>query len=554
MNKYSVSKFSLSYYSLTTQIIIINIITAVIGFIIVCSFNFYLLNNNKNVEDDKENIEIKREQINSQIEEISNYLETNAIYEIPQFNEDSGELNPSSGIQLDPYTSQVYIENKYLNQPNEIKIYTNDLIKYLDTKDLYVVEDVIEIAIRKNYTGESIFFLYKKFYLSLYNKVQQYFSKQQLQEIVKPIKNDINLIIETIKQRNKISKIFSHSNNTVSLNLAKPLIKNNKIYGVVLIKGFVPIKILDNETAIFSYNLFNIFFIIIFFMFLLSIFFTRSIIRPIKTLSFLANTEQDKFHKPLKPLKYPVRNDEIGMLSNDIKDMSKELKSQIYELEEFAADVAHELKNPLTSAKASNELLAENKITPQNRKLLFSNITKDLNRMNKLISDISEYTRTQAEIEKQKFDKFDLIDFINDLILSFKANKKEIKILFKPSDLKITIQANIDKLAQVFINIIDNAISFAPYKSDILIYQSISKNKVIIYIVDQGSGINTNVKNKIFERFYTDRSNKNEHYSGLGLSISKKIMESFEGSLELSEKIISGYNGACFKLEIPIKA
>ena len=177
----------------------------------------------------------------------------------------------------------------------------------------------------------------------------------------------------------------------------------------------------------------------------------------------------------------------------------------------------------------------------------------DLNRMNKLISDISEFTRTQAEVEKQKFEKFELNKFINDLKLSFAQNNKQIKILFESKEDSILIQTNMSKLAQVFINIIENAISFSPKKSNIKIIQIIEDNRIIIYLVDQCCGIDQQLKEKIFERFYTDRGKKNEYHTGLGLSISKKIMQSLGGSLELSGKIIVGYNGACFKIELPIE-
>ena len=252
-------------------------------------------------------------------------------------------------------------------------------------------------------------------------------------------------------------------------------------------------------------------------------------------------------------MNYPVRNDEIGGLSNNIKNMSKELRSRINELEMFSADVAHELKNPLSSLKTSNELLAENKVKSEDRKLLFSNIIKDLNHMNRLISDISNYTRTQAEVDKQKFDELELIEFINNLKSSFSQNKKKIKILFDSNHQKIIVHANINKLAQVLINLIENAISFSPKESSILIQQIITNNQVVIYVMDQGCGINKNLKNKIFERFYTDRKNTSNYHTGLGLSISKKIMESFDGSLELNRNLIHDYNGACFKLCLPLK-
>ena len=125
MNKKFVNNFFLSNYSLITQIIIINIITAFIGLIFVCVFNYLLLNNNTNIEK-------KVNQINQQIYNIKNYLEENAINKIPLFNEESGAIIFSEKPQLDPYISQLFLENHYLNQPNEILIYNSELIKYVD--------------------------------------------------------------------------------------------------------------------------------------------------------------------------------------------------------------------------------------------------------------------------------------------------------------------------------------------------------------------------------------------------------------------------------------
>ena len=545
MSKKDVSKFSLNYYSLITQIIIINLITALIGLIFVGFFNLFLLNNNKNIQN-------KTNQIDEQIDNITNYLEKNAIFRIPQFNEESGKLIFSTEPQLDPYASQLYVENKYLDQPNEIKIYNSDLVNFVDTKTLNVKNDVIEVGIDEFYKKQNFFSQYKKFYLLKFNQFQKYFDRHKMKKITEPAKDDINLIVEAIKKQEKIKKIFSYENDSFSFNILNPLTLDKNIYGVVLVRGFLTKE--SSEAAFISFNLFNLYLIIIFFMFLLSIIFTRSIIRPIKTLSSLVKIEHDKFNLSQSALKYPVRNDEIGGLSEDIKNMSKELKFQINELEKFSADVAHELKNPLASLKASNELLVENKIKSEDRKLLFSNIIKDLDRMNRLISDISDYTRTQVEVEKQKFNKFDLINFMNDLILSFAQNNKKIMILLDSSDSEIIVQANIDKLAQVFINLIENAISFSPQESNILIKQVKKNGKVRIYVADQGCGINEKLKDRIFERFYTDRQGKNDYHTGLGLSISKKIMETLGGSLELSDKIQDSYMGACFKLELPIKA
>ena len=114
------------------------------------------------------------------------------------------------------------------------------------------------------------------------------------------------------------------------------------------------------------------------------------------------------------------------------------------------------------------------------------------------------------------------------------------------------INANKDKLAQVFSNLIDNSLSYSPKNSEILIEQKTIDKDVIVSFFDQGLGINTRLKNKIFERFYTDREVDQDKHSGLGLSIAKKIIESFSGSLKLNNVKSEKYFGACFSIILPL--
>ena len=114
------------------------------------------------------------------------------------------------------------------------------------------------------------------------------------------------------------------------------------------------------------------------------------------------------------------------------------------------------------------------------------------------------------------------------------------------------IYANKDKLAQVFSNLIDNSLSYSPQNSEILIEQNIEDKNVIISIFDQGPGIDTSLKSKIFERFYTDREVNQDKHSGLGLAIAKKIIESFSGSLKLNNFKSEKYFGACFIIILPL--
>tara|TARA_Y100001970_G_scaffold282627_1_gene395862 strand:- start:12662 stop:14314 length:1653 start_codon:yes stop_codon:yes gene_type:complete len=545
-------KIYLYNFSLTTQIIIINIITAAIGLVFIFFANLFLLNNNKNFELQRDQLQIKIDTMNVSIEDIAGYLLTNSVFNIPMFNEESGEVILSLEQQLDPYSSQLYIEDKYLNKPYEIRIFSSDFIKYVDTQNIFINDEIIEIELGQAKDKQSLYNVYQDYYINFFNSLQKIFYRQKLKEKIEFAKNDIFFMIQSIKSQQKISKFYYNENNNLSYNISKPLIKNNTTYGAVIMKGYI--KETNNEASIISLYLLNFFFIIIFFTFLLSIMFTRSIIRPIKTLSFLAKMEKDKLYKKENIIKYPLRKDEIGALSQEIKNLSKDLKDKINELQNFSADVAHELKNPLTSIKSSSELLSINKIGEENKKLLFINIEKELGKMDKLISDITHYTRTNAEIEEQSFGYFDIIRFTKVFFNNFLENNKNIKIKIDFEQDEIYVKANESKLSQVFINLIENAISFSPLNSSIYIkVEKKDQKTVIIFFCDQGPGIEYKLKDKIFNRFYTDRNEKNEQHSGLGLSISKKIIESFGGYLELCENNQVGYKGACFKLKLNIK-
>ena len=233
--------------------------------------------------------------------------------------------------------------------------------------------------------------------------------------------------------------------------------------------------------------------------------------------------------------------------------MSEDLKKRIEEIESFAADVSHELKNPLSSIKSSNELLYLNKISEKQKFLLLKNMKQDIERMNNLITDIASYTLTQVEIEEEVFEKFDFIFFLNEFLKSYLNNKQKIIIDFNYESHSAIILANKNKLAQVLHNIIDNSLSYAPFESNIFIKQKTVDKDLIINIVDQGNGIPIKLAEKIFDRFYTDRLIDRDKHSGLGLSIARKIIETFGGSIILTKSAYPSHQGACFEIKLPLK-
>ena len=554
-------KLSLSNYSLTSQILIINFLTAIIGLFFFIIINFFLIST-----DTEKRFKIKLKQNNKIINQIANYLEESAILRVRLFNETCEEnISKDSDYeiknniqecediilsepQLEPTITQKYVIQNYLDENFIVKIYDESWIVYVDTEEMYLSNDVMELDIENFPENRNFFNVYKNLYLNLFQNIHDFFIKIKLQSFFIDFRGDIFVVQETIKKQLSSSNIYLDSENNITQIISKPIVKNSSVYGVVLIKSILNQD--ENHISIISFNLINLYFIIILIMFLTSLFFSRSLISPIKLLSRITRSEREKSNKK-NNLEYPRRKDEIGILGKDISSMSDDLKKRINEIESFASDVSHELKNPLSSLKSSSELLIQNKITEDSKNLLIKNMTKDIERMNILISDISNYTLTQVEIDEEIFEKFDVIVIVEDFIKSLPHNN--IKIDFKSNNAPAYIVANKNKLAQVFYNIIHNSFSYSPSKSKILINTIIQDENIIFHIVDQGIGVPLDFKEKIFDRFYTDRLKDKDKHTGLGLSISRKIIESFKGSINLIENHYEIYQGACFEIKLPLK-
>ena len=554
-------KLLLSNYSLTSQILIINFLTAIIGLFFFIIINFFLIST-----DTDKRFKIKLKQNNKIINQIANYLEESAILRVRLFNETCEEniskdsdyeiknnIQECENIilsepQLEPTITQKYVIQNYLDENFIVKIYDESWIVYVDTEEMYLSSYVMELDIENFPENRNFFNVYKNLYLNLFQKIHDFFIKIKLQSFFIDFRGDVFVVQETIKKQLSSSNIYLDSENNITQIISKPIVKNSSVYGVVLIKSILNQE--ANNISIISFNLINLYFVIILIMFLSSLFFSRSLISPIKLLSRITRFEREKSNKK-NNLEYPKRKDEIGILGKDISSMSDDLKKRINEIESFASDVSHELKNPLSSLKSSSELLIQNNISEGSKNLLIRNMTKDIERMNILISDISNYTLTQVEIDEEIFEKFDVIVFVEDFIKSLPHNN--IKIDFKSNNAPAYIVANKNKLAQVFYNIIHNSFSYSPSKSKILINTIIQDENIIFHIVDQGIGVPLDFKEKIFDRFYTDRLKDKDKHTGLGLSISRKIIESFKGSINLIENHYEIYQGACFEIKLPLK-
>lgn len=225
------------------------------------------------------------------------------------------------------------------------------------------------------------------------------------------------------------------------------------------------------------------------------------------------------------------RDDEIGHLSSAMRNMTAALYHRIEANEQFAADVAHEIKNPLASLRSAIETL---RVAPEGEKRnrLLDVVEHDVRRLDRLVSDISNASRLDSELVKEEEDRFDLTRMLSRIVdfHSMEANEQGIEMIFDGSDEKIFIDGLEERLAQVFVNLITNAVSFCETGDAVRLWIRHVENRVLIVVEDTGLGIPNDSLAKVFKRFYSNRPVENfGNNSGLGLSISKQIVEAHGG-------------------------
>src|SRR5690606_34038179 len=233
------------------------------------------------------------------------------------------------------------------------------------------------------------------------------------------------------------------------------------------------------------------------------------------------------------------RQDEIGNLSIALRDMTRALYARIDAIESFAADVAHELKNPLTSLGSAVETLPLAK-DPRSRDRLMEVIQHDVRRLDRLITDISDASRLDAELVREEAEPVDLkrlVENIVDAARNVSSKKKKVDLVVEINDKQsrnFIVSGHDLRLGQVITNLIENARSFVPEKSGrIKLTLSRTGKRIILTVEDNGPGIRADSIERIFERFYTDRP-AGEAFgqnSGLGLSISRQIIDAHGGTL-----------------------
>ena len=287
---------------------------------------------------------------------------------------------------------------------------------------------------------------------------------------------------------------------------------------------------------------------------LLSLFLARTIVRPLRRLAGAAQLVRLGRAREVDVPLLPARKDEIGLLARALHDMTQSLRYRIDATEAFAADVTHELKNPLASLRSAVDGLDAIEDPALRRKLL-DVVRQDVVRLDRLIVDIAEVSRLDAELSRTRFEPVDLGKMIESLLglWESRAAAQEVRLAFaRPRVGTAVIMGEESRLTRVIDNVVDNAISFSPPGGLVEIGAVRVDDDVIVSVEDEGPGVPEDARDAIFNRFHSIRPEGEAfgRHSGLGLAIAKAIVEGHDGRIAVEDRH-GGRSGARFVIRFP---
>lgn len=322
------------------------------------------------------------------------------------------------------------------------------------------------------------------------------------------------------------------------ITISEPIVHQGKTVGIIQLTR----EATNVDKALFAVrsSILVLFLLALIITVLMSWYLSLTIARPLLVLAIATHKMRDSVGPTgMVPEQLLSRKDEIGDLARALQDSAKALWTRMGAIERFAADVSHELKNPLSSIRSAIELLPRI-ADPEHKKRLFFVVRDDVSRLDRLITDIASSSRIETEMSRttpEPVEVMPIYKLLSELYeATHKPNDPHIIVEIDPGNHQqnLKVLAVEDRLVQVLRNLIGNAISFSPPDGLISLSVKATKDQVELIVSDQGPGIPENKLNSIFERFYTERpegENFGQH-SGLGLSICRQIVVALKGTIQ----------------------
>jgi len=350
-----------------------------------------------------------------------------------------------------------------------------------------------------------------------------------------------------------IRRQFGHR---AMLSVAVPVQRYKQVLGAVVLTR--DSSAIDAAVLQVRLDILKVFGIALFVTILLSIYLAGTIARPLRRLALAADRVRHGLSRQYAIPEFSGRHDEISELSGALREMTEALWSRMDAIEGFAADVAHEIKNPLTSLRSAIETAARIS-DPSQQQRLMAIVIDDIQRLDRLISDISNASRLDAELSRVEMVPVDLSALLDTLAALHEATVDSHGVHLRCEKIgrqPLRVTGDEDRIVQVFRNLVDNAVSFSPPGSTIVLRAARDGGAVAVTVEDQGPGIPAGLEEAIFERFYRERpvGEKFGTHSGLGLSISRQIVEAHRGSIRAENRLTPDgrIEGARFIVRLPI--
>ena len=341
----------------------------------------------------------------------------------------------------------------------------------------------------------------------------------------------------------------------LAISVAVPVQRYKQVLGAVMLSSSN--GEIEEELRTVRLELLRIFGIALLVTILLSLYLASTIARPLRRLADAAERARGRGARVEIP-DLIGRGDEIGELSRSLRDMTDALWLRMSAIESFAADVAHEIKNPLSSLRSAVETVGRIE-DPVKRRRLMAIIQDDVERLDRLISDISDASRLDAELSRQEVSPTDIAAMLQALVEMHETTRAEdaprLVLDMSERGRELIVPGIESRLSQVFVNVIANAVSFSPPEGEIRIRARLDGRAVLVSVEDEGPGIPEDKLTAIFDRFYSERpaGEKFGTHSGLGLSISKQIIEAHRGRIWAENRTDADGTviGARFPIRLP---
>ena len=282
-----------------------------------------------------------------------------------------------------------------------------------------------------------------------------------------------------------------------------------------------------------------------------SIVLNRYFLKPIKNLVDYTKIVKSKSKKETKIDQIKKRNDELGVLSKSLDEMTKELNNRIKATENFSTDLVHEIRNPLASLKSASEIISDTADKEKQEKLI-NIMIHDVSRIDRLITDYSQMLKDELAISSEQIEDLDLKPIIESVVDDFNniyIEKKNINIKLNTSGSKNYFIKGIgNRIEQIIANLLDNSVSFSKNGSTVTVNLSENEHYIFLIVSDQGEGFKESDIKKVFDRFYSNRPENFGEHSGLGLNIVKNLVQIHKGQIDASN---SPKGGAMIEIKFP---